>query len=145
MRRVYIWLGFLAVSAVIFSCSKGGESTDDGSGGTHVNTPNDTTPPEIVITTPSAGQVFSNGQVINITGRITDDYGLYRGTIKVVNDATGYAMVNQPYEIHGFLLYNFSLNHTVSVAGASDYTVTVSFEDHGSNVTTRSVKVKVNP
>lgn len=144
MRRMYNRIMVLFVAAAFLSCSKGGESTDDGSG-THVFTPNDTTPPEIVINTPSAGQVFSNGQVMNITGRITDNYGLYRGSIKVVNDATGNALVNQSYEIHGFLLYNFSLNHTVSVTSASDYTVTVSFEDHGSNVTTKSVKVKVNP
>jgi hypothetical protein len=76
---------------------------------------------------------------------VTDDAGLYRGTIRIVNDATGFALVNQPYEIHGLLLYNFNIPHNTSVATSSDYTVTVSFEDHGSNSTSRSVKVKVNP
>lgn len=144
MRRIYNWFCVFSLTVFTLSCSKGGESTDDGSG-THINTPNDTTAPEIIITTPTANQVFSSGQVINITGRITDDYGLYRGSIKVVNDATGFALVNQPYEIHGFLLYNFNLNHTVATPTVSDYTITVSFEDHGSNVTTKSVKVKANP
>ena len=53
--------------------------------------------------------------------------------------------MNQAYEIHGLLLYNFSINHTVSTFAAADYTVTVSFEDHGLNATTKSVKVKVTP
>jgi len=130
----------------VSACSKGGNETDDsGSGGPHIVTPNDVTPPEISIFTPTVNQVFANGSTINITGRITDDYGLYRGTIRVVNDANGVALVNQPYEIHGFLLYNFNINHTASVGAASDYTVTVTFEDHGSNTATKSVKVKVNP
>ena len=129
---------------VIAACSKGGNETED-SGGIHVVTPNDVTAPDITIFTPVVNQVFANGGIINITGKITDDYGLYRGTIRVVNNANGVVLVNQPYEIHGLLLYNFSINHTASVTAASDYTVTVSFEDHGSNSATKSIKVKVNP
>lgn len=137
---------FYAVTMiVVFACSKGGDETDDSGGGPHVVTPNDTTPPEISIFTPTVNQVFANGSIINITGRITDDFGLYRGSIRVVNDANGVVLVNQPYEIHGFLLYNFNINHTASVGAISDYTVTVTFEDHGSNTATKWVKVKVNP
>ena len=102
------------------------------------------TVPDIAIFTPTVNLVFANGGLINMTGRITDDFGLYRGTIRVVNEANGVVLVNQPYEIHGMLLYNFNISHTASVA-ASDYTVTVSFEDHGSNTATKSIKVKINP
>jgi hypothetical protein len=144
MKHLQIF--FCAVTMIVIAaCSKGGDETDDTGGGPHIVTPNDVTAPEISIFTPTINQVFSNGSVINITGRITDDYGLYRGTIRVINDATGVALVNQPYEIHGFLLYNFNINHTTSVTAVSDYTVTVTFEDHGSNSATKSVKVKVNP
>lgn len=130
----------------LMACSKG-DDTDDGSGtnGPHVVTPNDTTAPEITILTPTLNQLFANGGVISITGKITDDFGLYRGTIRVVNDATGTMLMNQAYEIHGLMLYNFSINHTVAALTASDYTITVSFEDHGSNSASKSVKVKVNP
>jgi hypothetical protein len=31
------------------------------------------------------------------------------------------------------------------VSSTSNYTITVSFEDHGYNTVTRSVKIKVNP
>lgn len=130
---------------VIAACSKSGGETDDGGGSPHVVTPNDVTAPEVSIFTPTVNQVFSNGSTINITGRITDDFGLYRGTIRVVNDKNGSVLLNQPYEIHGLLLYNFNINHTASVTAASDYTVTVTFEDHGSNSATKSVKVRVNP
>jgi DNA/RNA endonuclease YhcR with UshA esterase domain len=126
------------------ACSKSGTTTDEG-GGSHIQTPSDTIPPQISIFTPTINQVFNNGNVINITGRITDDYGLYRGTIRVINDANGAVLFSQSYEIHGTLLYNFNINYTASVAVASDYTVTVSFEDHGLNSTSKTVKVKVNP
>lgn len=136
----------LVVFAVVIyiSCSKGG-SSGDGTNGQHIVTTNDTIAPEITVFTPTANQVFANGNVIGITGRITDDLGLYRGTIKMINDANGNVLLNQAYEIHGLRLYNFSINHTTSVTSASDYTVTISFEDHGSNITSKSVKVKVNP
>lgn len=137
---------YAAMMVVLLACSKADTTTDDsGNGGPHVVTPNDTTPPEVSIFTPAINQVFTNAGIINITGRITDDYGLYRGTIRVVNDANGNVLMNQAYEIHGLLLYNFSINHTVAAVTKSDYTITVTFEDHGSNSTTKSVKVKINP
>ena len=133
------------ISVLVYSCSKGGAPVDDGNGNPHIENPSDTTPPVITIATPSENQVYNSGNTIHMTGRISDDLGLYRGTIKLVNDANGLVLKEQAYEIHGLLGYNFSLSHTAVVTAASDYTVTVSFEDHGLNTVTRSVKVKVNP
>lgn len=131
---------------MLSACSKSGTGNNDGGDdGPHVVTPTDTTPPEISIYTPTTGQVFSSGNTITITGRLTDDLGLYRGTIKVINDATGAALHSQAYEIHGLRLYNFNLSYTPSVSAASDYSVVVTFEDHGLNSTAKSVSVKVNP
>ena len=136
------------VAFVVFlaACSKtGSSSSDDGGGGTHIPSPNDTTAPLLDIYTPTANQVFTSGSSINVTGRLTDDLGLYRGTIKITNDANGDILKNQAYEIHGLRLYDFSFSYVASVIATSDYTVTVSFEDHGYNSVTKSVKVKVNP
>lgn len=144
-RNIFYILVWLTVMVTFESCSKSGTSTDDGSGGPHVISPNDTTPPEINILTPANNQVFTSGNVINITGRLTDDLGLYRGTIKVINDANGAILMNQSYEIHGLKLYDFNINYATSVSVVSDYTITVAFEDHGLNLTTKSVKVKVTP
>jgi len=101
--------------------------------------------PAIEITTPTNGQVFANGNTINVTGKVTDIGGLYRGSIRITNDADGALLKEQLYETHGFQLYNFNISHTTAITAVSNYTVTVRFEDHGSNVTSASVKVKVNP
>lgn len=136
-------IGSLAIIALI-ACSKGGDGGDNG-GGPHVVVPNDTTAPGIAIFTPADDQVFSNGNTINVTGKVTDDYGLYRGTIRIVNDATGGVLLQQPYDIHAILSYNFNINHTATASSPSNYTVTVTFEDHGNNISSKSVKIKVNP
>jgi Bacterial Ig domain len=143
MKRVRFYMVLLIVLTG-FSCSKGGNEGGDDDG-THVVSPNDVTAPVLVINTPTTNEVFATGNTINITGRITDDLGLYRGTIRVTNDANGELLKQQVYEIHGVLSYNYNVSYTPSVTVASNYTVTVSFEDHGSNATTQTVKIKVNP
>ena len=128
------------------ACSKGGASTDNNGGGPHpIPSPIDTIAPALNINTPASNQVFTSGNVINVTGRITDDLGLYRGSIRITNDANAAVLKEQLYEIHYVLAYDFSISYTTNVTTPSDYTVTVSFEDHGLNSTTKSVKVKVNP
>lgn len=143
MKRVSFYMVLLIILTGL-SCSKGG---DEGGGddGPHIVSPNDVTAPVLVINTPTTNEVFTTGNVISITGKITDDLGLYRGTIRVTNDANGELLKQQVYEIHGVLSYNYNVSYTPSVTVASNYTVTVSFEDHGSNATTQTVKIKVNP
>ena len=129
---------------LFFSCSKntGGGSNDDGD---HIPVDNnDVSYPVIVIDKPLADQVFVSGDTIKIQGRITDN-GLYRGKIKIVNDASGLALLDQAYEIHGLTLYDFSLAYKTSVTSVSNFTVSAEFEDHGLNLTIKTVKVKVNP
>jgi phosphate-selective porin len=144
--RIQHILFYTVLLVVLAGCSKGGTTTDDGgSGGPHVVTPTDVTAPVITITAPSVDQVFTSGSIITISGRLTDDFGLYRGTIRITNDANAAVLKEQAYEIHGLKLYDFNLTYNTAVTVASDYTVTVAFEDHGLNMTTKSVKVKVNP
>ena len=135
---------FLLVSCFT-ACSKGGGTVENEVGTPHIVIVSDTTAPGIVISNPVANQVLSSGHTLNINGRVTDDWGLYRGRIRVINDANGFEMKNQAYEIHGILSYDFSLTYIPTVTVPTDLTITVFFEDHGLNTTTRSVKVKVNP
>ena len=136
----------IVIVLLVIACSKGGTTAyDNSSDSPHVYSPGDTTAPVLDIYTPAMNQVFTNGSVINVTGRIADDFGLYRGNIKITNDANGAVLKEQAYEIHGIVSYNFNISYTTAVTIASDYTVTVTFEDHGFNFATRSVKVKVNP
>jgi hypothetical protein len=138
---------FVGLCLFSLACSKGGEEGGDLNTGPdpHVYNPVDLTAPAITINTPSANQVFGSGNTITVSGLVSDDYGLYRGVIKIINNANGVEVKQQAYEIHGLKNYNFSLSHVASVSAPSDYTVVVFFEDHGYNGTTRSVPVKVNP
>lgn len=134
-------------SAALVSCSGGGTAgIDPGTGGgAHVTNGSDTIAPIVTIYTPTENQVFGSGNTVAITGRVTDENGLYKGSIRVTNDANGALLREQLYEIHGITGYNFGINYSPTVAATSNYTVTVAFEDHGYNTTTRPVKIKVNP
>ena len=147
MKAGFQYIFYCTILMALFTaCSKDSTTTDDGSGtGPHVLTPSDVRAPVIEITTPTNNQVFPSGNMINITGKLTDDYGLYRGSISITNDADGLVLKEQLYEIHGLVTYNFTLNYIAVVGAPADYTATVAFEDHGLNKTTKSVKVKVNP
>ena len=147
MKAVCLSIIVTLVAGVTFlSCSRSGAIIDDGGGGDpHVFNPIDTTAPVLIIHTPAINQVFSTGTAISVTGRISDDFGLYRGTLRIVNDATGAVVVNQPYEIHGVRTYEFSLPYTTNVSVMTDFNITISFEDHGLNFATKTVKVKVEP
>jgi hypothetical protein len=146
MKRGYhIVLVGITTALVLLACSRGGSGAIDDGGGPHIINNNDSVAPVVEIFTPTELQVFVSGNTISVTGKITDAGGLYRGTIKVVNDANGGVVKEQLYERHGFQAYNFNLSHEIFVTTASNFTVTVSFEDHGSNITSKSVKIKVNP
>ena len=71
--------------------------------------------------------------------------GLYCGNIRITNDGSEEVLKEQLYEIHGIKSYDFDIAYTSVVTASSDYTVTVTFEDHGFNSTSKSVKIKVNP
>ena len=144
-RGINSILAGIMIAVAIAGCSKAGTATPDDGGGLHIINNNDTVPPVVEIYTPVASQVFANGTSISITGKISDDNALYRGSIRITNDANGDLVKEQLYEIHGLLFYNFNLSHTVAVSTAADYTVTVAFEDHGLNQTSKSVKIKANP
>ena len=142
----------LAVLPVIVlfavACSRGegpGSGGGGGNGGPHVITDQDSIAPVVTISTPADNQVFASGSSVSMTGRITDETGLYQGSVKLVNDATGEEVKNQQYAIHGFRSYDYTVTHTPSVGVPTDFTVTVNFFDHGLNSTTRSVKIKINP
>ena len=147
MKKWFVIAGVMGiVIAAVAGCAKGGvPGDDDNGGGPHYYAPNDSVAPVLEITTPVANQVITSGNAINVTGRITDESGLYRGSIRITNDANGELQKEQLYDIHFVLDYSFNFSFTTFVTTPSNYTVTVWFEDHGLNKTTKAVKVKVNP
>jgi hypothetical protein len=123
------------------SCSKGGAPPGDEP---HVIDVTDDTFPSVQITTPTDSQVFTSGSTINVTGLVTDN-SLYRGFISITNESNGLVVKDQAYEIHYVQSYNYSISHLITVTTPTEFTVKVSFEDHGPNMTTKTVKFKVNP
>jgi hypothetical protein len=149
MKKILV-IGFSCVfiGTAFISCSRGGVVDTGGAGGgggPHIFNPGDSIPPIIDILTPTDDQAFVNGAMISVTGRVTDNGGLYHGNIRITDDLTGAIVKEQLYEIHGYQLYNFTTSYTTAVTTISNYTVSVTFDDHGYNVVTKTVKVKVNP
>jgi hypothetical protein len=136
-------LGIALISLLIAACSKGNGLTPDEDPN-HIVDFSDTTYPVIEIITPTADQEFKSGSAISITGKITDN-GLYQGTINIKDEETGATVKDQAYEIHGLPSYNYNLSYTPSVTKTTSYIITVAFEDHGFNKSSKSVKVKVIP
>jgi hypothetical protein len=146
MNRYLITGLYLLILFLMQACSKGTTGSDpNGTGDTHVYNPTDQTPPDLTIQSPVNNQVYASGSTIQVSGAVSDDLGLYRGTVRIINDANGIDVKTQAFEIHGLKNYNYSISHTATVSVPTDYTVVVFFEDHGYNGTTRSVKVKMNP
>ncbi|MBL0336692.1 MAG: hypothetical protein IPP73_15630 [Chitinophagaceae bacterium] len=135
---------FCLLALLLPACSKSG-SGGNGNNDPHEINYNDVTAPVVEINSPVAGELFLSGNSIVVTGKITDTQGLYRGHIKVTSDANGAVLKDQAYDIHGLLLYNYNLSYLVNTATAGTYTVSVAFEDHGLNMTTKTVKVSVGP
>lgn len=144
LRRIF---NLLILATIFFvgmaACSKDGAVPDDYD--PHLFNPADTIAPVLLVNTPTANQQFTSGSIITITGNISDGEGLYRGSIRIINDANGDVIKQQLYEIHGVKTYNFNVNHTAVVSAVADYTVNVSFEDHGLNTAATSIKIRVNP
>lgn len=131
------------VSLLLTHCSKGGNGASE-TDPNHVLDFSDTTYPVIEITTPTADQEFKSGTAISISGKITDN-SLYQGSINIKDEGTGNTVKDQAYEIHGLSSYNYTLNWTPSVTKSMSYIITVEFEDHGFNKSSKSIKVKVSP
>ena len=148
MRKPAHWTFLLlSLALVLIACSKGATSTDDGSGGggPHVLADDDTTKPVLTILTPVNNQTYTNGSSISVTGTITDDLGLYRGSIRITNDVSSEVLKEQLFEIHGVKSYNFNVSAPATVTAATGFTVSVFYEDHGLNSISQTLKVMVNP
>jgi len=137
-----ILFSFCIVVVIITACSRGGSQAAEDQ---HVSLDlSDTTVPAIEIHSPADNQVFISGDTIKVDGRVTDN-SLFKGSVRITNDANGAVIKEQLYEIHGYQLYDFHVEHKTAVASVVNYTVTVQYEDHGLNAGSKTVKIKVNP
>jgi hypothetical protein len=132
---------FLA-SLIMISCGKVGSESEDNP---YAIDQDDNVFPVITVSKPVANQVYASGDSIIVEGKVTDDKKLYKGKVEIKNDADNSVMADTFYETHYLPAINFRLAYKATVTTSTDFTILVEFRDHGDNVSTATIKVKVNP
>lgn len=101
----------------------------------------DTILPIINITTPTAGQLFTSGQSIRITGSITDNNYIAEVHIHVYNNTTGALLM----DVH---LYPAnaaaSFDQSITAVAGINYKIQVTAKDKAVNEARASVEVSCN-
>ena len=139
IRTVFI---LLITSFLFFTCTK---VSDTEAEDVHQEDHNDDIFPVITIVKPTPNQVYVSGDSIIVEGKATDEKTMYKGKVTLTNDAIGFDVAVQYFETHFLSVLNFRLAYKAVVTASTDFTIKAEFEDHGLNVTTQTLKVKVNP
>ena len=140
--------GYLAVitfslSVLVSSCSKVGSGADDDN--PNAIDESDNVFPVIIVTKPAANQVYTSGDSIVVEGKVTDEKKMYKGKVQIRNDANNFVMAENYYETHFSASFNFRLAYKAEVTSPTDFSILLEFQDHGTNTSTATIKVKVNP
>ncbi|HET6767986.1 MAG TPA: hypothetical protein VFH08_11325 [Chitinophagaceae bacterium] len=143
MKRFFyfVWI-IISLSALVLSCSKVGSATDEGD--PNEIDQNDGVFPPITVLKPSPNQVYKSGDLIVVEGKVTDDKKMYKGKVQIKNDANDFVMAETYYETHFLLEMNYRLAYKADVTSPTDFSILIEFQDHGSNTSTATMKVKVN-
>ena len=143
MKRVFYQTGIAAIlSIVIISCSKVGYAEQENPDALDLN---DDIFPVITVSKPTAGQVYSSGDSIVVQGKTTDNKIVYKGKVRITNDATSALVAESYYESHYLTAIDFRLAYKAIVTAPTDFSILVEFQDHGGNMSSAAIKVKVNP
>ena len=141
--KIFFAVFILFIASSFFSgCTKVGSTAPEN---VHQEDQNDDIFPVITITKPTDNQVYANGDSIIIEGKSTDNKVMYKGKVILKNDITGGIVAEQLFETHFLSVLNFRVAYKASVTAATDFTIAAEFQDHGLNVSTKTLKVKVNP
>lgn len=125
------------------ACTKtGGAAADED---IHQVDPGDDILPVITITRPTDNQVYVSGDSIIVEGNATDNKSMYKGKVLLTNDVSGNKVAEQYFETHFLQTLNFRVAYKATVTAPTDFTMSTEFEDHGLNISTKTLKIKVNP
>ena len=143
MKRIFYLVGMGALlSVIIVSCNKVGYAEEDNPDAIDQN---DNIFPVITVSKPTANQVYVSGDSIVVQGKTTDDKIVYKGKVRITNDATSAIVAESFYESHFLTAIDFRLAYKATVSAPTDFSILVEFQDHGANTTSATIKVKVNP
>lgn len=131
------------MSVLVLSCSKVGSAIDDGD--PNEIDQNDGVFPVITVLKPAANQIYRSGDSIVVEGKVTDDKKMYKGKVQIKNDANNFVMAEMHYETHFLLELSYRLAYKAEVTSPTDFSILIEFQDHGTNTSTATMKVKVNP
>ena len=133
----------ILVSVIVISCTKvGGAAQEENPDAIDQN---DDVFPVITVSKPTANQVYTSGDSIIVEGKATDDKIVYKGKVQIKNDANTLVLADGYYESHFLQLINYRIAYKAVVTVPTDFTVLIEFQDHGANVSTTTLKVRVNP
>jgi hypothetical protein len=125
MKTVLLMIVLLTA---ILSCSKNSSEKDS-------------VPPVITLTSPTNGQLYTAGDVVLITGTITDDKYIAEVHIHISNAGTG-ALLK---DIHLYPNGNTStLNQFIDASAGVSYKIQVIAKDRGVNEVRSTVEVTCN-
>jgi hypothetical protein len=133
---------FILANVIIISCRKGGSESADSLDAIDQN---DVVFPVITVAKPTANQVYTSGDSIIVEGIVTDDKKLYKGKVQIINDANSFVLADNYYQTYFLQVINFRLAYKAVVTVPTDLNILIEFQDHGTNTSTATIKVKVNP
>ena len=142
MKYFYLTGIFILASVILISCKKVGSESEAS---VDAIDQNDDIFPVITVSKPTANQVYMSGDSIIVEGKTTDDKIVYKGKVQIKNDASNFVVAESYYESHFLQAINFRLAYKAVVTAPTDFSILVEFRDHGDNVSTATIKVKVNP
>ena len=142
MKYFYLAGIFTLAGVIMISCSKVGSDAQDNA---YAIDEDDNVFPVITVSKPAVNQVYTSGDSIIVEGKATDDRIVYKGTVQIKNDANNLVMADTYYESHYLQAINYRLAYKAVVTVPTDFSILIEFRDHGDNISTTTVKVKVNP
>ena len=142
MKYFYLAGIFILTSVITISCRKVGSESEENP---YAIDQDDDVFPVITVSKPTANQVYASGDSIIVEGKVTDDKKLFKGKVEIKNDANNFVFADSFYETHFLQAINFRLAYKAVVTSSTDYNILIEFRDHGDNISTATIKVKVNP
>lgn len=133
---------FVLASGIVISCGKVGTAQEETLDAIDQN---DDVFPAITVSKPTANQVYTSGDSIIVEGTVTDNKIVYKGKVQIKNDANNFVMADGSYESHFLSAISYRVAYKAVVTVPTDFSIFIEFQDHGANVSTATLKVKVNP
>lgn len=133
-------LALIAAAACLLAinaCKKHDDHDDD-------HDPNDKTIPVLTIQSPTNMQMYNNGDTVWIKGTLTDN-SLHECYMVIKKNADSSILFEQSPTVHDLTSYDINAFWKSSVKDQTNATLTITAQDHNSNVVTKTVGIHIMP